>query len=99
MNKDTVTGDWKILKGKIKSAWGKLSDDQIESMKGDFSKLEGQIQKAYGLSKEEASKKFTEFKDSLSENPERSPGEERINRTSFDTDVNQPRSRRDRDVH
>lgn len=51
MNKETVQGDWKIMKGKIKQAWGKLTDDQIESAQGDLDKLEGEIQKTYGLEK------------------------------------------------
>lgn len=91
MNKDTVTGDWKILKGKIKKAWGKMSDDQIDALDGDLSKLEGQIQKTYGLTKEEATKKFNEFKNTLSRPG--TPGEEEVNRTSLDTDVNQPTPR------
>lgn len=65
MNKQTVQGDWKILKGKIKQAWGKLTDDQIESAQGDLDKLEGEIEKTYGLKKEEAKKKYDEWKKSL----------------------------------
>lgn len=66
MNKETTQGDWKILKGKIQKAWGKLTDDQIESAKGDLQKLEGEIQKAYGLKQEEASKKYKEWRKSIS---------------------------------
>lgn len=65
MNKQTTQGDWKIIKGKIKQAWGKLTDDQIESAKGDLQKLEGEIQKAYGLKQEEAKKKYNEWKKNL----------------------------------
>lgn len=79
LNKDTVSGDWKILKGKIKTAWGKLSDSDIDSLAGDLTQLEGKIQKKYGLTKEEAAKKFNEFKKSLSSSPSRSPGEEHRN--------------------
>ncbi len=92
MNKDTMTGDWKILKGKIKTAWGKLADDDIDALKGDINKLEGQIQKAYGLSKEEATKKFNEFKNKLSASDTSS--EERVNKTSYSSDVNQPKPRK-----
>lgn len=79
LNKDTVSGDWKILKGKIKTAWGKLSDSDIDSLAGDITQLEGKIQKAYGLTKDEASKKFNEFKKTLSSSPSRSSGEEQQN--------------------
>ena len=51
MNKDTVQGDWKIMKGKIKQAWGKLTDDQIDRAEGNLDTLEGEIQKSYGLAK------------------------------------------------
>ncbi|QDK38706.1 CsbD family protein [Bdellovibrio sp. NC01] len=96
MNKQTVSGDWKILKGKIKTAWGKLTDDDIDSAEGNLNELEGKIQKAYGLTKEEATKKFNEFRNSLSDRS--NPGEEEINRTSYSSDVNQP-SPRERDTH
>lgn len=62
MNKQTAEGEWKILKGKIKKAWGKLTDDQIEIAKGDTQKIEGEIQKAYGLEKDEAKKQYQEWK-------------------------------------
>jgi uncharacterized protein YjbJ (UPF0337 family) len=57
MNKDTVGGEWKILKGKIKKAWGEFTDDEIQAMQGDLNKFEGQLQKTYGESKDEANKK------------------------------------------
>lgn len=65
MNKQTTQGEWKILKGKIQQAWGKLTDDQIESAKGDLQKLEGEIQKTYGLKKEEAKQRYEEWKKKL----------------------------------
>jgi len=84
LNKDTVSGDWKILKGKIKTAWGKLSDTDIDSLAGDITQLEGKIQKTYGLTKEEASKKFNEFKKSLSSSS-RGPTEDQRNPRSRDS--------------
>ena len=62
MNKDTMQGDWKIMKGKIKQAWGKLTDDQIDRAEGNLDTLEGEIQKSYGLSKEDAQKKYSEWR-------------------------------------
>ncbi|WP_413577518.1 CsbD family protein [Bdellovibrio sp. HCB290] len=95
MNKNTLGGDWKILKGKIKSTWGRFTDDEIETMQGDLTKLEGQLQKTYGMSQEEATKKYNEFKNSLSDpESDQSFGEERINRTSLDSDINPPKEER-----
>lgn len=53
MNRDTIAGDWKQMKGKIKARWGKLTDDEIDEAKGNHEVLCGRIQKAYGLSREE----------------------------------------------
>ncbi|WP_413580572.1 CsbD family protein [Bdellovibrio sp. HCB288] len=94
MNKETLSGDWKILKGKIKEAWGRLTDDDIDKMEGNLDKLEGQIEKTYGLSKEEATKKFNEFKDSLNSPESDQRLSEDRRRTSLDSDINPDRSER-----
>lgn len=65
MNKDIMQGDWKILRGRIKQAWGKLTDDQIDKVQGDLDRLEGEIQRTYGLSRDEARQKYTEWKSKL----------------------------------
>lgn len=54
MNKDSLKGDWNILKGKIKEQWGKLTDDDLTEIKGKRDQLLGKLQKRYGLEKEEA---------------------------------------------
>jgi uncharacterized protein YjbJ (UPF0337 family) len=56
MNRDTMAGDWKQVKGKIKAKWGKLTDDEIDQAEGNYEVLCGKIQKAYGLSREEVEK-------------------------------------------
>lgn len=64
-NQDMVEGDWQITKGKIRSKFGKLSNDDLEVIKGNLEELEGRIQKAYGYSKERAKLEYRSFKDSL----------------------------------
>ena len=34
MNWDTVKGDWKQFKGKVKEQWGKLTDDELDRIEG-----------------------------------------------------------------
>ena len=65
MNKDTVQGNWTQLKGKIKTKWAKLTDNDIDELKGDMEQLSGKLQKTYGYAKEKAEKEFKEFKASL----------------------------------
>ncbi|MBP6217295.1 MAG: CsbD family protein [Oligoflexales bacterium] len=66
MNADIVQGEWNIIKGKIKSKWAKLKDDEIECFRGNLEQLTGKLQKAYGYEKEKAEKEYSEFKKSLS---------------------------------
>ena len=62
MNKDTLEGNWKQLKGKAKERWGKLTDDQLDQVEGKRDQLVGQIQESYGKSKDEAERDVDEFK-------------------------------------
>ena len=61
MNSDTLKGDWKILKGKIKTAWGDLTDDDIERIEGRRDQLVGTIQKRYGIAREEAERQVEKW--------------------------------------
>lgn len=62
MNKDTVGGTFRQLKGKIKQQWGKLTDDEIDQMDGNADILAGKIQERYGLARDEAEKQARDFK-------------------------------------
>lgn len=56
MNKETVEGNWEELKGRIQSRWGKITDDDLDVIKGDTKILAGKLQEKYGMSKEAAEK-------------------------------------------
>jgi uncharacterized protein YjbJ (UPF0337 family) len=53
MNRDTIEGNWRQIKGKLKERWGKLTDDELDQVEGNYEMLCGKIQKAYGLSRDE----------------------------------------------
>lgn len=63
MNWDIVAGNWSQFKGKVKSQWGKLTDDQLKVIGGKRDVLSGKIQEAYGISKDEADKQVRQFED------------------------------------
>jgi uncharacterized protein YjbJ (UPF0337 family) len=65
MNKETMKGDWLILKGKIKEQWGKLTDDDLDMIEGHRDQLAGYLCKRYGYVKEEAERRVREFHDGL----------------------------------
>lgn len=58
MNKETLAGDWNVLKGKIKERWGRITDDDLTQINGRKEQLLGKIQQKYGLAKERAQQEF-----------------------------------------
>jgi uncharacterized protein YjbJ (UPF0337 family) len=62
MNRDTMQGNFKQLRGKIKQQWGKLTDDEIDQLEGNAEILAGKLQERYGLAKDEAERQAREFR-------------------------------------
>jgi uncharacterized protein YjbJ (UPF0337 family) len=58
MNQDTIRGNWKQLKGKVKEQWGKLTDDDLDVIAGKRDQLVGKIQERYGMAREEAEEEY-----------------------------------------
>jgi uncharacterized protein YjbJ (UPF0337 family) len=63
MNKDTLKGQWKQLKGNVRKQWGKLTDDDLEQIHGDAEILAGKIQERYGRAEDEARGEVQRFLD------------------------------------
>lgn len=61
MNTDVLKGKWRQLKGEIKTQWGKLTDDDLDTVEGDFDKLVGRIQERYGYERDRARRELDEF--------------------------------------
>jgi uncharacterized protein YjbJ (UPF0337 family) len=53
MNRDTVKGGWRQLKGKLRRRWGKLTNDNMDQIRGNAEILLGKLQTNYGRSREE----------------------------------------------
>jgi uncharacterized protein YjbJ (UPF0337 family) len=54
MNDDVFTGQWKQLRGSLKSWWGRLTDDDLDRVGGQKDRLVGLVQEKYGQTREEA---------------------------------------------
>ena len=65
MNKDTISGNWKQLKGKVQQQWGKLTDDDYDVIAGRSTELAGRIQERYGVTREEAEKQVKDWESRL----------------------------------
>jgi uncharacterized protein YjbJ (UPF0337 family) len=62
MNKDTAEGKWRQLTGKVKTQWGKLTDDDLDVVAGNYETLLGKVQERYGIERDEAQRQIDEFK-------------------------------------
>ena len=58
MNWDQIEGSWKQQKGKLLSTWGKLTNDDVESVNGKRTMLLGLLQSRYGRAKEDAEREI-----------------------------------------
>jgi uncharacterized protein YjbJ (UPF0337 family) len=54
MNKDTIEGRWKEVKGQLKSRWGRLTEHDLTRIEGRTEELFGALQLRYGLAREQA---------------------------------------------
>lgn len=61
LNRDTLQGQWRQLKGEVKSKWGKLTDDDLTQIEGNFDKLMGKLQSRYGYTREQAEREINDF--------------------------------------
>ena len=58
MNWDRVEGNWKEFKGKVRQKWAKLTDDDLEFVKGKRTELAGRLQQRYGYQKDQAEREI-----------------------------------------
>ena len=61
MNADVIKGQWHQLKGRVKSKWGKLTDDDLDRVSGDAESLIGRIQERYGYARDQAKREVDDF--------------------------------------
>ena len=58
MNWDRVEGNWMQFKGRARQQWGKLTDDDMELVKGKRTELAGRIQERYGVARDQAEREI-----------------------------------------
>lgn len=70
MNEDVFSGQWKQMRGELKSWWGKLADDELDLIGGHKDKLIGLVQERYGYARDhaeqEVERRLQEFGDKTS---------------------------------
>jgi uncharacterized protein YjbJ (UPF0337 family) len=61
MNDDILKGQWRQIRGNVRSTFGKLTDDDMEQINGDSETLLGRLQERYGYTKEQAKDAWSRF--------------------------------------
>jgi uncharacterized protein YjbJ (UPF0337 family) len=51
-NQQTIQGNWNEIKGKLRSRWGELTDDDLGAFNGNVQQLVGTIQRKTGEARE-----------------------------------------------
>jgi uncharacterized protein YjbJ (UPF0337 family) len=67
MNWDQIEGKWKQFTGSARERWGKLTDDDLQTLTGHKDHLVGKIQERYGIAKAEAEKQADQWSRALKE--------------------------------
>ena len=65
MNWEQIEGNWKQWQGSLQRQWGKLTNDDLDVIKGDRLRLSGILQERYGRKKEEIERDIDDFVKSL----------------------------------
>jgi uncharacterized protein YjbJ (UPF0337 family) len=61
MNWEQIEGRWDQVKGKLRTKWAKLTDDDLEYMRGNRDRVLGKLKERYGLAREEAERSLDEL--------------------------------------
>lgn len=61
MNWDIVEGKWGQLKGTLRQKWGKLTDSDLETVRGEKDKFVGLLQERYGKRRDEVEEEVDEW--------------------------------------
>src|SRR5437667_5115394 len=61
MGWDEIERSWNELKGEVKRHWSKLTDEDVELIKGKYTELLGLLQERYGHAKEQAEREIHDW--------------------------------------
>jgi uncharacterized protein YjbJ (UPF0337 family) len=61
MGWDEIERSWHELKGEVKQQWSKLTDEDVELIKGKYAELLGLLQARYGHAKEQAEREINDW--------------------------------------
>ena len=54
MDWDMIEANWKQFQGHVKKKWGKLTEDNLETIAGKRDQLAGKLRETYGITADQA---------------------------------------------
>src|SRR5262245_32067098 len=97
LNRNILAGQWKQLRGTLKSWWGKLTDDDFDRIAGQKDRLIGTLQEKYGYTRDMAQQEVDRRLQEYGEHHHMNPGQgysgmENMGQTVMDTAQNMAQS-------
>src|SRR5262245_42790 len=96
LNRDILAGQWKQLRGTVKSWWGRLTDDDFDRIAGQKDRLIGTLQEKYGytrdMAQQEVDRRLQEYGEHHMNPGQSYSGVENIGQTVMDTAQNMAQS-------
>jgi len=67
MRNDILKGQWKQLQGRVKQAWGDLTDDDLARVEGNWDQLVGKIEERTGQMRMDIENRLSDIVDQYNE--------------------------------
>ena len=71
MRKDVLKGQWKQMRGRVKEAWGDLTDDDLSRVEGNWDQLVGKIEERTGQMRMDIENRLSDLLDQFNDSVER----------------------------
>lgn len=65
MNREQMEGSWRVMRGKVKEQWGRLTDDDLDVIRGKHDQLVGKIQARYGKERDQIERDVDRWLDTV----------------------------------
>lgn len=82
MNEDVLAGKWKQIKGGVKTAFAKLTDDDIAEVEGNTERMLGKLQERYGYTRDDAENAWNKFVDNVDDKVDQAAAERHVDRAA-----------------
>jgi uncharacterized protein YjbJ (UPF0337 family) len=73
MDWSRIAGNWPHWRGRLRERWGRLTEDQLDSIAGRREQLTARIQELYGVGQDEAERQLRNWERSLTVEMEMDP--------------------------